>query len=130
MEEYLHWYMSLQKPAPANKTTVQKIRSPQFTIDRANKLSYGYGWFLSEKDSVKAVYHTGSNGGFRAIVFSIPIKHYMIAIFSNRTGIDLEKLVLQINEILGVTNNSFTKTEALVSFIDSSPIFAPCKEIL
>ena len=54
----------------------------------------------------------------------------MITIFSNRTGIDLEKLVQQINEILGFTNNSFTKVEGLVSFINSSPIFAPCKEII
>jgi hypothetical protein len=50
--------------------------------------------------------------------------------FSNRTGIGMEKLVQQINDILYVTNNSFTKTEALVSFIEHSPIFAPCKEIL
>jgi hypothetical protein len=54
----------------------------------------------------------------------------MVAVFSNRTGVDLEQLVQQINEIAGVTNNSFTKVEALVSFINSSPIFAPCKEIL
>jgi CubicO group peptidase (beta-lactamase class C family) len=128
--EYLLWYQSLQKPLPVNKSTVQKCRSPQFMIDTMNKLSYGYGWFVSEKDVVKAVYHTGSNGGFRAIVFSVPSKNYMITIFSNRTGIDLEKLVRQINEILGVTNNSFTKIEAFVSFINSSPIFAPCKEII
>ena len=53
----------------------------------------------------------------------------MVTIFSNRTGIDLEKLVQQINTIIGVTNNSFTKIEGLVSFIHSWPIFAPCKEI-
>ncbi|MEO5592174.1 MAG: serine hydrolase domain-containing protein [Chitinophagaceae bacterium] len=129
-DEYLHWFQSLQKPLPINKNTVQKCRSAQFSIDPLNKLSYGYGWFVGEKDTTKAVYHTGSNGGFRAIVFSIPSKNYSVTVFSNRTGIDLEKMVQQINEILGVTNNSFTKVEALVSFINSSPIFAPCKEIL
>ncbi len=129
-DEYLQWYQSLQKPLSANKNVVQKARSPQFLIDASNKLSYGYGWFISNKDSSKAVYHTGSNGGFRAIVFSIPSQHYLVAVFSNRTGVDLEKLVQQINQLLGVTNNSFTKIEALVSFIQSSPIFAPCKEIL
>jgi D-alanyl-D-alanine carboxypeptidase len=130
IDEYLHWFHSLQYPLPANKAIVEKARSPQYIIDPVNKLSYGYGWFISDKDTARAVYHTGSNGGFRAIVFSIPAQNYTVAIFSNRTGIDLEKLVQQINTIEGVTNNSFTKIEALVSFINSSPIFAPCKEIL
>ena len=129
-DEYLHWYHSLQQPLPVNSSIVQKCRSPQFKIDSLNRLSYGYGWFVSEKDSIKAVYHTGSNGGFRAIVFTVPSKNYLVTIFSNRTGIDLEKMVQQINEILGVTNNSFTKVGALVSFINSSPIFAACKEII
>jgi len=128
--EYLRWIQSLQQPTAANKAIVQQCRSSQFLIDPMNKLSYGYGWFVSEKDNPKAVYHSGSNGGFRAMVFTLPSKNYIVTIFSNRTGIDLENLVSQINEILGVTNNSFTKVEALVSFINSSPIFAPCKEIL
>jgi CubicO group peptidase (beta-lactamase class C family) len=129
-DEYLNWFQSLQQPLPANMATVGNCRSPQFPVDSANQLFYGYGWFVSKKDSVTAVYHTGSNGGFRAIVFTLPARNYMVTVFSNRTGTDLEKLVQQINEILGVTNNSFTKVEGLVSFIDSSPNFAPCKEIL
>ena len=128
--DYLRWYQSLQQPLTHNKTVVQKCRSAQFLIDPLSKLAYGYGWFVSEKDRAAAVYHTGSNGGFRAIVFTIPSKNYMVTIFSNRADINLENLVQQINEIMRVTNNSFTKTEALVSFINSSPIFAPCKEIL
>jgi len=129
-EEYLHWFQSLQHPLHANKSIVESCRSAQFIIDPVSKLSYGYGWFVSEKDSATAVYHSGSNGGFRAMVFSIPSKNYLVSVFSNRTGIDLEKMVQQINTLMGVTNNSFTKVEALVSFINSSPNFAPCKEIL
>jgi D-alanyl-D-alanine carboxypeptidase len=109
-DEYLHWWRFLQNPPTASKGIVQKNRSPQLTIDSVNKLSYGYGWFVSDKDTARAVYHSGSNGGFRAIVFSVPSNNYVITIFSNRTGIDLEKLVQQINTILGVTNNSFTKS--------------------
>ena len=124
--EYLQWWLSLQQPLPASRQVVEKVRSPQFCIDSLQQLYYGYGWFINGK----AVYHTGSNGGFRAIVFSIPSAGYMLLIFTNRTDIDLEKLAQQINDILHVTNNSFTKTGAFVSFIHSSPIFAPCKEII
>ncbi|HEX4850903.1 MAG TPA: hypothetical protein VFV08_08865, partial [Puia sp.] len=77
----------------------------------------------------KAVYHTGSNGGFRAISFSIPSLQYSVIIFSNRTGVDLESLVEKINNLFNVNNKSFTKIESLVSFISSWPNFAPCKEI-
>lgn len=126
--EYLRWFKSLQHPLPENVAVVQQCRSAQHPVNAAVHLSYGYGWFISEKDSATAVYHTGSNGGFRAIVFTIPSLDYMVSIFSNRTGIDLESLVQQINSLLGVTNNSFTKTEELVSFLDSSPNFAPCKK--
>jgi len=129
-DEYLRWWQSLQQPSPASRATVQKARSPQFSVDSSQRLFYGYGWFVSDKDSIRVVSHTGSNGGFRAMVFTIPAKNYMVVIFSNRTGIDLEKLVQQINDILHITNNSFTKTAALVSCIHSSPIFAPCKEII
>ncbi|MEO7309024.1 MAG: serine hydrolase domain-containing protein [Chitinophagaceae bacterium] len=129
-DEYLKWFQSLQKPLAANKKLVQQCRDPQFVIDAGKKLAYGYGWFVSQKDSVKAVYHSGSNGGFRAMVFTLPEKDYIVTIFSNRTGVDLEDLVQQINDLLRVTNNSFTKIEALVSFIHTSPIFAQCKEIL
>lgn len=127
-DDYHRWYQFLQHPPSASKEIVRQCLSAQYAVDTANKLSYGYGWFVSQKDAVKAVYHTGSNGGFRAIVFTKPAQHYCVSIFSNRTGIDLENLVQQINIILGVTNNSFTKLEALVSFMDSSPNFAPCKE--
>lgn len=124
--EYLKWWQFLQQPTPGNRRVAEKARSPQFSIDSLRQLSYGYGWFINGK----AVYHTGSNGGFRALVFSIPSARYMLLIFSNRTDIDLEKLAQQINDILHVTNNSFIKTAAFVSFIHSSPIFAPCKEII
>ena len=127
--EYAHWFRWLQQPGAANRRVTAAARAPQFSIDTLQQLSYGYGWFIDGKNG-NAVYHTGANGGFRAMVFTLPSAGYMVVIFSNRTDIDLEKLVQQINDILHVTNNSFTKVEGFVSFIHSSPIFAPCKEII
>ena len=60
-------------------------------------------------------YHSGSNGGFRTFSFTIPDKNYLILIFSNRTDINLEELVLKINQILGSTDKPFTKIEVLTS---------------
>jgi len=128
MDDYLKWCNAWQTGIKLNKALIQQAQSARFLIDSANQLSYGYGWFVSEKNKEKIVYHTGSNGGFRAIAFFIPSQHYSVVIFSNRTDINLEDLVQEINKLLHVNNKSFTKIESLVSFTDW-PIFAPCKEI-
>ena len=59
-----------------------------------------YGWFIDESSSPNKVYHSGSNGGFRTFSFTIPDEGYVIVVFSNRTGIDLENVILEINKIL------------------------------
>src|SRR5450432_1065392 len=60
--------------------------------------------------------------------FIIPALDYYISIFSNRSDIDLEELVRQVNYLLSIPDNSFIKSGPLESFIHSWPKFAPCKE--
>jgi CubicO group peptidase (beta-lactamase class C family) len=98
-----------------NDNLVNDALSPQFPIDTTRDLSYGYGWFVAGSGDDRVVYHTGSNGGFRAIAFMIPSEKYAVVIFSNRTGIDLEQLVHLINEMLSVDDSAFIR---LVSLID------------
>lgn len=127
LNDYAKWLRFLES---SGKATIQQARSPQFPVDSLQQLFYGFGWFVSDKGADRAVYHSGSNGGFRAFVYTIPSKKYQLVIFSNRTGVDLEELVERLNKMAGITNNSFTKIEALVSFHACWPIFAPCKETL
>ena len=53
VSEYLKWFNGLQKASLLNKTWIEKARSAQFPVDKANRLSYGYGWFVSEKIPIK-----------------------------------------------------------------------------
>jgi len=128
IDDYLKWLTALQNPGILKADWVGKARSPQHPIDLGRRLSYGFGWFVGDADAHRAVYHTGSNGGFRAIVFTIPEEQYAVIIFSNRTGIDLEDLVKEINKILSINNKSFTKLDSLISFSLPGPNFAPCKK--
>jgi D-alanyl-D-alanine carboxypeptidase len=130
VSDYLKWFRSLQTGNLLSKQWIAKARSAEFPVDKKNHLAYGFGWFVNKKDTEIEVYHTGSNGGFRAISFSVPSKNYLVVIFSNRVGIDLENMVQEINKILRVAGKSFTKIDALESFNNSSLIFAPCKEII
>jgi D-alanyl-D-alanine carboxypeptidase len=128
LEDYFKWIVALQSDNMLNKSLVRLARSPQFVIDSALSLYYGFGWFIKSKGKEQAVYHTGSNGGFRAISFTIPSRHDAIVIFSNRDDIDLEKLLTQVLDILHINEKYFTKINALVSFNSRWPNFAPCKE--
>ena len=100
IDDYLKWINALQSGKIFSRTSIRLARWPQFPINKEKKLSYGYGWFIDESSSPYKVYHSGSNGGFRTFCFTIPDEGYVIVVFSNRTGIDLENVILEINKIL------------------------------
>jgi D-alanyl-D-alanine carboxypeptidase len=116
IDDYLKWILEIQNGKLLNAGIIQEAQSPQFSIDAAKNISYGYGWFVAGTGSNKIVYHTGSNGGFRSIIFMSPAKKYSVVIFSNRTGIDLEELVRKINKIFKIDDNTFVRLESLISF--------------
>ena len=128
IQDYLKWISALQSEIILNKSLVKLAMSPQFAIDSTRNLYYGFGWFIKSKGKEQAIYHTGSNGGFRAISFTIPSRSNAIVIFSNRDDIDLEKLLTQVLVILHINQKYFTKINALVSFNSCWPNFAPCKK--
>jgi len=102
VDDYLKWFTALQSGKIFRKEMISKARTSQFVIDKENHLSYGYGWFIDEGFIPRKVYHSGSNGGFRAYSFSIPEKNFLILIFSNRDDVDLEKLVKQVFNICSI----------------------------
>jgi CubicO group peptidase (beta-lactamase class C family) len=99
VENYLKWFTALESGKIFPNELIRQARSSQFLIDKENHLSYGYGWFVNESSMPAKVYHSGSNGGFRAYSFSIPEKNFLIVIFSNRDDVDLENLVKKIYTI-------------------------------
>lgn len=115
IDDYLKWVLAIQNGKVLNSEIIKDAQSAQFTIDKSRNISYGYGWFVAGYDDNKIVYHTGSNGGFRTLVFLVPSKRYSVIIFSNRTGIDLEDLVHEINKIFKIDDKTFIKLESLIS---------------
>jgi CubicO group peptidase (beta-lactamase class C family) len=115
IDDYLKWIMAIQKGKVLNPYLVHEAQSAQFPIDAARNISYGYGWFIAGSRDSKIVYHPGSNGGFRTIIFTKPSEKYSIIIFSNRTGIDLEDLVRIINKICKIDDKAYVKLESLIS---------------
>jgi D-alanyl-D-alanine carboxypeptidase len=115
IDDYLKWILAIQQKKIVNPKLIHEAQSAQFPIDSAKHLSYGYGWFVAGAGDAKVVYHTGSNGGFRTIVFTKPSEKYSVIIFSNRTGVDLEDLVREINKINKLDDGAYVKLEGLIS---------------
>jgi CubicO group peptidase (beta-lactamase class C family) len=115
IDDYLQWIAAIQQKRLLDPDLVKEAQSAQFPIDTARNLSYGFGWFVAGSGDARLVYHTGSNGGFRTIVFMKPSAKYAVVIFSNRTGVDLEDLVRVINRIYGIDDRAFVKLETLIS---------------
>jgi len=102
IDDYMKWFEALQSGKILSTAAIKYARSAQFPVNKQKDLSYGYGWIINESSYPCQVYHSGSNGGFRTFSFSIPEQNFLIVIFSNRTGIDLEQLALEINKILSL----------------------------
>lgn len=115
VRDYLKWISAILDGKGLDHNLISEAMSPQFPVDRKRDLSYGFGWYVAGSEEKRVVYHTGSNGGFRAIVFMKPSEKYAVVVFSNRTGIDLEELVHQINRILGIDDKAFSKLESLIN---------------
>jgi CubicO group peptidase (beta-lactamase class C family) len=115
IDDYLRWITAIQEKSVLDSDVVKEAQSAQFPIDTARNLSYGFGWFVAGSGDSQLVYHTGSNGGFRAIVLTKPSAKYAVVIFSNRTGVDLEDLVRVVNKIYGIDDKAFVKLEELIS---------------
>lgn len=115
VDDYLKWIMANLDGKHFYSGMIKDAHSPQAVIESAKDLSYGYGWFTAGSGEGKIVYHTGSNGGFRTIIFMMPLRKYAVVIFSNRSGIDLEDLVRKINTIYQVDDTAYVKLDSIIS---------------
>lgn len=63
---------------------------------------YGYGWFLEPEKG--CIYHTGDNGGFKALLARYPEKQALVVILANRSDWERNDVKLKIEEIYGLTD--------------------------
>jgi D-alanyl-D-alanine carboxypeptidase len=115
IDDYLKWVVAIQQKSLPGPELMTRARSPQFPIDTTRHMSYGFGWFVAGSGATQLIYHTGSNGGFRTIVLTKPSEEYAVVIFSNRTGVDLEDLVREVDRMLSIDDSAFVKLDSLIS---------------
>lgn len=66
---------------------------------------YGYGWFIekeTEDSEPRCIYHTGDNGGFKALVARYPAQDALAVILANRADLDRNSVKVKMESILGL----------------------------
>ncbi len=115
INDYVKWIMAIQSGEVLDPHLIKEAQSPEFVIDSSKDVSYGFGWFIGGSGDNELIYHPGSNGGFRSIVLMKPSRKYAVVIFSNRSGIDLEDLVRQVDRIYHIDDKTYVKTASITS---------------
>lgn len=115
VNDYVKWFQSLQNASILNRKDIALARSVQNPVPGQGGLGYGYGWFVNTHQQPAYIYHSGGNGGFRTYSFSIPELNYLVVIFANRSDINIEQVVMQINQILFPDLPALVPVEVLTS---------------
>lgn len=112
-KDYTKWFNALQHDKIISYKSLLAARSIQNPI--GIHIGYGYGWFVGKNQYPTYVYHSGDNGGFRTYSFTVPVLDYMVVIFANRSDVDIEAIVQQINQIIHPELKAFTPIEEKTS---------------
>jgi len=113
--EFLKWEKALRKQLPDGELKspsadlLRQAWTPQTKVtgsiwskyQNRHNTWYGYGWFIEPAtDSTKTViYHTGDNGGFKALAARYPEDDALVLVFANRSDWNRYGLKQQIEKL-------------------------------
>ena len=99
--EFVKWEMALRNNTLVSERGLNEAQTPKISIKDLPGNSYGYGWFVEERENYPVkVYHTGDNGGFQIYAARYPEKEILILVFSNRNDKNREENTYKVDEIL------------------------------
>lgn len=73
---------------------------PRVETDKKGE-HYGFGWYVSEHDGQRMVWHTGESIGFHNAIVRFPDERLAIVVLTNRTDGDPYNLALRIADEIG-----------------------------
>lgn len=103
--ELAHYELALREGVFLDKNTISASQRPFAPENWADTLQpkVGYGWFIEQPSpplNLKKVYHTGSQGGFRAFFLSIPSREILYVGLFNRP-LEVEEVMDKGLELMG-----------------------------
>lgn len=115
--ELLKWEKALQDGSVLSAEWLAKAFTPH-TLVSGSKWSdyqnrpgtwYGYGWFMEPDKG--CIYHTGDNGGFKALIARYPSSNSLLVILSNRADWDRYAVKTCVEEIISCASGPCSQTK-------------------
>lgn len=113
--DFVKWEKALRNAAVLDQDQLAKAFFPRTKVsgspwsDYQNRENtwYGFGWFVEPATATSPlrIYHTGDNGGFKALAARYPELNYLILIFANRADWDRYGLWMKMEKEIIQTNN-------------------------
>lgn len=100
VREFTKWEKALRENLLISQKSKEEAHTPKIVIEEMPGNSYGYGWFIEEREGFPTkIYHTGDNGGFQIYAGRYPQQEILYLIFANRNDRDREAIAHQIDDI-------------------------------
>ncbi len=82
VDDMLKWDEALYTDKLLSRELLAKAWA-SYVLTDGRKTNYGYGWWVSEYQGVRFIFHGGGMPGFRSVSARIPSKHLFIVVLSN-----------------------------------------------
>ena len=108
VNEFVKWEIALRNNTLISEQMRKEAHSPKIETSGSSfsdyqnmpHTYYGYGWFIEESDGMpQKVYHTGSNGGYRAYAGRFPDQKILYLFFSNKSDINVNEVAKNLDTI-------------------------------
>lgn len=110
--QFVNWEKALRNSTIMSEESRAEAQSPITFVsgsrwsDYQNRPNtwYGYGWFVepATETTPEVIYHTGDNGGFKALAVRYPESRSLVLVFANRTDWDRWQVKQEIEKALNL----------------------------
>jgi len=108
VNEFVKWEIAIRNNTLISEEMRKEAHSPKIETNGSSfsdyqnmpHTYYGYGWFIEESDGMpQKVYHTGSNGGYRAYAGRFPDQKILYLYFSNKSDVNVNEVAKNLDTI-------------------------------
>lgn len=82
VDDMLKWQTAITNNVFVKETTIDKAFT-NYTLNKGDKINYGYGWSLNEINNIPTIEHGGAIPGYKSMGVFVPSKNVYVILFSN-----------------------------------------------
>ena len=97
VDDLFKWDQALHTTRLVSAATLKQAFTPGAKVD--DNTSYGFGWFIEDRQGQRTVWHSGNTIGFTQFIRRYPDQRFTIIVQANRNNAPLAESADKIEEI-------------------------------